>query len=868
MSWLHGIRQRVSDAVATSARNGELEEEIAYHLELETARHIDAGCDPSVARARALARFGNPDHITDATRDERGPQPLEGGMRDLRWALRSLRKNPGFTALALFTLVLGIGATTVAFSVLDTALLRPLPYREPERLVFIREITAERTTPPPSFPNFASWRDEAHSFVGVAAAMYPSSGTVWPSSTATEPLRVPILAISHRFLAILGVNPALGREFSGNENRPGGPPVAMVSYEFWKSQMDGRNPLGSIRLSDGTVPVVGVLPPQFRYVAAADVYLPLEQGAGTMRSAHNYLVIGRLKSSVTLDAAQAEMTALSRSLLATYGTQTAAVDASVIPFRDYLVADYRVILSIVFGAAALVLLVACTNLITAQLARGRMREREVVVRVALGASRARLVRQLLFESMVLVSFGAAVATLLAVAAARVIAAIGGSLVPRSNELSVDGRVLAFVIAIAVATALLVGVYPALRLADRDPGTVLHSRRSAGLTVRAPVWRLLVGFEIALAVLLLIGSTLLIRTLHNILTADTGFDAHGIVTAEITPHEDRPGQLDQIRRELEAQPGVEGVGFTNRLPFTWGNTSAPVRRLGDPVDHEFPTLAGFRVVSAGYFAVLRQPILRGRGFTDADRGGAAQVAVITSGIAERLWPGRNPIGQTIATNYLMKEWLTVVGVVTEASSWSMERGSQNEIFVPLAQHPTQTEGQLVAVIRTTGNPHALIPMVRARLRQLAPNVPAQLSTMDDRIASSAADRRFAMLAVTTFGVIALSLAGVGIYGVIWYMVATTTHEIGIRMALGATAAMVKRDVLRGAALMAAGGIFAGAAAGMFATRYLQSTLYGLSRFDPATYAIGSGAAMAIALLASYVPARRSSRVDPMVAIRGE
>ncbi|MEP6494193.1 MAG: ABC transporter permease [bacterium] len=867
MSWLDALRQRAADLRGHS-RDRDLDEEIAYHLELETARQISNGCDPVTARARAIARFGNSGQITDATRDERGAHTMEGGMQDLRWAARSLRKSPGFTALALFTLTLGIGATTVAFTVLDSVLLKPLPYREADRLVFVREQTAEQALLPPSYPNFVSWREAARSFSGVASAMSSGAETVWPSATGGDPLRVTIMGVSRRFFAILGVTPIIGREFTGDENIVGTVRAAMVSYEFWQTQMGGRMPLGSVRFDDTPISVVGVLPPNFRFINQADLYFPHEALPGTVRSAHNYLVVARLAPTATLQSARAEMTSLSKSLRAIYGNETQAAGADVRLLRDYLVADYRTMLAIVFGAAALVLLIACTNLTSALLARGRAREREIVVRAALGASRTRLVRQLVLESGLLVLCGAAMGTALAGGAIHVIGSVGANLIPRLNELGVDARVGAFVVSVAVATVLVVGVYPAFRLAHRDPGLALRDGRGTAMTVRAPVWRLLVGFEIALAVVLLIGSTLLIRTLHNILTADTGFDSQGIVTAAITPRRGDADRLEQIRSDLSTLPGVTGAAFTSRLPLSWGNMSAPVRRVTDPGDHDWPAFAGFRIISSDYFAVLRQPVVRGRAFTNADRTGAALVAVITPGIAEKLWPGQDPIGRSIGTNFLYDQWLTVVGVVAEASSWTMPRGSQNEIYVPLAQHPNNTEGQLVAVVRTAGDPAALIPAVRARLRQLYPGSAAQLGTMDERIERSAADRRFAMLALTAFGVIALLLAAVGIYGVIWYIVTTRTHDIGVRMALGATGGVVQAGILRDATLMALGGIAAGILGGVFATRYLQATLYGVSRLDPRTYVIGGGIALCTALLGAYIPARHSSRIDPMVAIRGE
>ena len=863
MSWLHAARQRLRDLFAERS-DRELAEEIAHHLELETARHIRDGLDPAAARAMAHVRFGNPTMITDATRAERGNHLAEGSVQDLSWAVRSLRKNPGFTGVSVVTLVLGIGACTVAFSVFNTVLLRPLPYRDADRLVFIRERTVRGELRPPSFPNFASWREQTRSFAGVAAAMFPYSRTVSASGDA-EPARLPSLEVTRHFFSTLGVSPAVGREFSDAEHVPGGARVAMVSYEFWRDRMNARQPLGMIRLGSDPTPVVGVLPRGFKFLQPADVYLPHEGQAGTVRSSHNYLVVARLQPGATLAGARAEMTSLSRSLKATYGTETEAVDADVRPLLDYMVASYRVLLSVVFAAATLVLLIACTNLVSAQLARGWHREREVVVRAALGASRARIARQLLIESTLVVALGTALAVLVAYGAIAAIRTVGGALVPRLSELSLDARVAGFSIGIALLTALLVGVYPAARLARRDAGLVLRSGRG-GSSVRSSIWRGLVGFEVALAVMLVIGSALLIRTLRNILSADTGFDSRGVVTAAITPQQSDTAKFGEVVSALRGIPGVEGVAFTSNLPLQWGNWSGPVRRPSDPKDRDWPAMAGFRVVSPEYFTVLRQPLLRGRAFTNADRAGAQGVAIITPGIAEKLWPGQDPIGKTIATNYLFNDWLTVVGVVAEASSWSMPHGTQNEIYVPLEQRPGSVGQQLIALVRTEGGTAPVMAAARARLREVLPHSPAQIGTIDERIAKSAADRRFAMLALTAFGMIAILLAAVGIYGVMWYIVSTRTHEIGIRMALGATAARVRRDVLSSAAAMAAIGVIVGLAGGAYSTRYLQASLYGVSRLDARVFLIGTVVTLGVAVLAAYLPAWRSSRVDPMEAIR--
>ena len=788
-------------------------------------------------------------------------------MNDLRWATRSLRKQPGFTALALLTLALGVGATTTAFTVLDTVLLRPLPFAEPDRLVLIREKTAEGKLISSSYPNFADWRERARSFNGVASMVVSSPASAMVNG---EAVRVSMAGVSRRFFAVLGVRLAVGRELSDAENTPGGPDAVVVSHAFWQNHMGARLPLGTLRFGTEIVPVVGVLPPGIRLVEDIDLYYAHETGPGTIRNAHRYRVIARLAPGATLASARAEMTTISRALKAAYGNDTQAVDADVMPLRDYLVGDYRVMLAVVFGAAALVLLIACTNLVSAQLARGLARQREVAVRAALGASRGRLVRLLFAETGLLVLSGSALGAVVSLLLARVVRLLGVGLVPRLDGLSVNGSVLAFVASVAVATAVIAGLYPALRLAAGSPGDALRATRGEGVIVRRGVWRMLVAFEVATAVVLLVGSTLLVRTLYNILNADTGFDPHGVVTASISPRGLTPETVARMRSELAAVPGVTGVAFATHLPFEWGDQSAPVRRPGDPIDRDLRAMGGFRLVSPEYFSVLRQPLVRGRAFTPADREGSPLVAIVTTGIAERLWPGEDAIGKLVATNYLGDTWMTVVGVVREASSWSMPRGSQNEIYVPLAQQPNAEPArtELVAMVRTAGDPAPIVSVMRDRLRALAPESPARLVTLEERIATSAADRRFAMFALTVFGAIALVLAGIGIYGVVSYTVVTRTREIGIRMALGAAPGVVRAEVLRGAVGTALIGIGAGSVAGLFATKYLAATLYGITPRDPVAYVAGGTILLLAALLGAYVPARRSSRVDPLLAIRAD
>ena len=869
MRWRYALRARAAAWLRPGARDRETEAEIAHHLRAEAERLERAGLTPDDAARMAVERFGDPIAIAESTRTARGGRALEGSMQDVAYAWRALRTHWRFTVIALVTLALGIGATTAAFAVLDTVVLRPLPYRDADRLVFLQEVTDRHTLNPPSYPNFADWRDRAASFERVASAMFPSSATV-RASASDDAERIVWMGVSRRFFHTLGVALAAGREFTDAEAAPGGPQVVMVSYEFWQSQLHGRMPLGTIVFGGDPVEVVGVTPPHFQFITAADVFLAHDRFPGTCRTCRNYMVVGRLRPGATIASARTEMTTLAAAMKTQYGDDTAAAGVEVTDLREYVVGDYRSLLGIVFGAAALVLLVACTNLLTAQLARGWIREREMLVRASLGASRSRLVRQLLVEHALLVAAGTLAGVGVAAALTRLVATVGAGQLPRLQDLAIDGRILLFAIAASVVTVVGAGLGPALRLSRPAAAGALRSTRGTATTIRTSWWRVLAGFEVALAVALSVGSILLVRTVNNIMHADAGFDPRGLLTASITPSEHDAAHLEDAREALAALPGVEGVAYTTRLPLSWGANSGPVRRRTDPMGPTWPAMAGFRMVSSGYFDVVKQPVLRGRAFSPADGAHAPLVAIVTPGIASALWPGEDPVGKTIATNYLTDEWLTVVGVVAEASNWAQPKGRQNEIFVPYVQHLHALPGQnqIVAMIRTSTSPDALTSPVRASLRHSLPESAATFWTMEDRIARTAADRRFAMAAVTGFAAIALVLAAVGIYGVFGYVVATQSRDIGVRLALGATPGLVRRGVLEGAAAIAGIGCGAGAIAALAASRYLQASLFGVSRQDPATYAASITVVTTAVLLGAWVPARRASAVDPLVAMRVE
>lgn len=860
-TWWANARDRV---FATRA-DEELHEEMATHLSIETARLVRDGYDEMHARAIARERFGDLSRFAQATRDERRSLRGMDTMQDIRYARRVLSRNRGFTMVCLLTLAVGIGAATAAFTVFDAVLLRPLPYHEPDRLMLLREMTASGGVRPPSYPNFVDWREQSRTFSGIGAQIYPYSTNV---VAGRQVVRASVIGISRGFLDVLGVTPAHGRTFRDDEHVPGVPTGAMVSHEFWMQQLGGNSSLGHLLVGDFSIPIIGVLPPDVQIAGTPQILVPLESQPSTIRSAHNHVVYARLADGATIDGARAEMATISTRLRETYGSETEAVNVEIVPVRDDLVGGYRLLLTTVFGAAVVVLLIACTNLVSAQLARGLSRHREISIRGALGASRARILRQLFVESVLLSVVGAAGGVATAYGLTKIVTSLGAGLVPRLANAQVDLRILAFAAVLTIATSILVGLYPAFRLSKHAPGASLRApSRSGKAAVGSHAWSTLVGFEIALAVMLVIGSTLLVRTMRNIMGNDVGFDPRGIVTAALSPAEPiRAPELSRLQQEMAAVPGVSDVAFVSRYPLQWGNESGPVLRPTDPPD-QWPAMAGFRAVSAGYFEVMQQRVLRGRSFSVTDDSGTTEVAIVTSGLAERLWPGEQAVGRIVRTNYLYGRDLLVVGVVAEATSWRMPRGEQNEIFVPIAQHPSAVNAQLILVARTAGTT-ATLPAIRARLGEVLPLTPATVGTMEERISRSASDRRFAALSLGLFATVALLLAGIGVYGVFSYTVAARTHEIGVRMALGASPTGVRLLVLRGAAGTAVAGVIVGVAGSAMAGSVLQSLLYGVTSSDPITYGVGVLFLLGTALLAAFIPARRASRIDPLVAIRTE
>ena len=804
--------------------------------------------------------------------------PMNALLQDVRYATRGLLKNPQFTLVAVLTLALGIGASTVAFTLVNGVLIRPLPFSEPDRLVMLRERRADGEELTLSFPNFDDWRNEAKTLEGIAAIRFAAEATVLGGE---EPARGTIVPVSREFFDVLGVQPFLGRPILSEENREGGEQVVVLGYEFWARNLAANTDLDTINImiAGRSYAVVGVMPPLFKVFEKADVYLPLELRPFKVRDSHNYRAIGRLAHGVTLDQTQTEMDGIVARIRDAYPGETQTVAVSMSPLRTEILGEVDRPLLLLMGASALLFLLSCSNVAGTLLARGTRREREIAIRTAVGASRGRLLQQLLTESLLLATIAGLLGLALAQLALSAVRSGGMDLVPRLQTVSIDVRVLLFALSATLLTSVIFGLVPALKVSTKTAGALRggplgHSRRR-----RAKGWNLLIAAEAALAIVLVVGSGLLVRSLQEILSVETHFRPTGVLTVALDlsagNHESveaRLGELQELKREFEALPGVTAVGFINHLPLERTSMSGPVYRppILDPTDPEEPKAgAGWRVVDEDYFAALGVPLLQGRFFSrQQDRPKSPPVVILNEALADLAFPGEDPIGKQIQfIPFWMETDLTVVGVVAEARDWHVEPGGQPEAYVYWQQRPDYTR-YLTATIHTAGDPTALFGPVRERLRAVSPNVPGTIATLQARVGERLQERTFTLAVLGAFAVLALVLAAVGIYGVVSYSVSRRAREIGIQLALGATPAMIKKRIFSASLGVVALGTATGVIAAFALSTLLESLLYGVSARDPAAFAAAPVILIVVGAIAIWVPVRRTTQVDPVVTMRAE
>jgi predicted permease len=859
-------------------REREFAEELQSHLAMHIEDSVRAGLSREAARRHALVKLGGVAQIKEQYRDRTGLPFVDHLLQDIRIGARMLRRNPTFAAVAILTLALGIGANTAIFSLVNAVLLRPLPFPAPDRLVLIWATNTKNgdIQDVASYPDVEAWRAQSRSFDGMAA--FTSRGAMLAGDARAE--RVPALQTMSGFFETLGVQPAMGRTFRAEEDAPGSR-VVILSDLGWQRHFGGRaDVLGrTLRLNEEPHTVIGVMPEGL-------VVLPLEpeQVYTTIpresNRNHGYLrTIARLKSDVSREAAQAEMDAITRQIAAEFPKSNEAVGANVMPLVDAIAGDARPGLLICLGAVVAVLLVACTNVANLLLSRNVSRHRELALRTALGAGRLRLMQQLLTESLLIALSGGALGLLVATWSAPLLAALlqDSFPIPRIDGARTDGAVLAFTLLVSVATAVVFGGIHAVAAAAPQPGDALReaSRTTTGGPAGRRVRSILVVTEMALALALLAGAGALLKSLLTMRATAPGFQSENVLTVDFWLPEsklkndaDRVQFLETVVSRVSALPGARSAALVTNLPLNGGYDSLGFRIVGKPPPQPRGYYsANFNVVSPGYFRTLMVPVRAGREFGSNDSMAAPRVIVINEAAAARFWPGEDALGKQI-TLHPSTQPLTVVGIVGDVRQMSLGSAVRPEIYVNY-QQPTPDWPGLTLVVSTDSGPAALAPTVRAVAESVDRAVPfARVRTLDDVLAGSIAAPRVYTILLGSFALLGLTLAGVGLYGVVSYAASQRVHEIGIRQALGAARRDILTLVLRHGMWLAGVGLAVGLGGAVGLTRLLTSLEPTIQAANPWTLAAVSAVLLGVALAATFVPAYRASRIDPLVALRHE
>jgi predicted permease len=807
--------------------------------------------------------------------------PMGFGLlrEDIRYALRALLRTPTFTIIALATLALGIGASTAIFSLAYAVLLRPLPYAEPDRLVYIAESIGPRHyRNGVSWLNYVDWHARATSFEELACSLGDAVNV-----TGDRPRRLDARTSTWNIFRVLRVQPALGRPFSEADGRANAEPVVVISHELWvRDYGASASAIGqTLPIEHQPHTIIGVLPPGFRYGSPADVYRTLEPLAAadfrgmTQRGNHtNLYAVGRLKPSVTVEQARAEMDAIAGNLAREYPNTNTGNAAELLPLADRTVERFRATFIVLTGGVALLLLIACVNLANLLLTRGSSRAHELAIRAALGGSRWRLVRQLLVEQTVLITIGAALGALAGMGLLQVLIALAPRDVPRLNEVHLNDAVLLGTAVASALCALAFGFIPALKASGvRGQELLVRAGRTPQLSTTRMRRSLMIA-EVAVATILLAGSGLMVRTMLRLTQVDPGFDPRNLLTLNVelmgdawTP-EKRQAIFEPMIQRLRALPGVENAGLTLSLPID-GSRWGSIFIVGDkpvPPRTELPG-AAFTPVSTGYFEMMKMRLLRGRLFDRTENATSAKVVVINETMARRLWPGEDPIGKRLKQGWPEDQspWRTIVGVVADVKTDGIDQDTPMQIYMPVTHQPTR---RFIVVVR---GEHAdqMTTTVSAALREFDKELPIYgVQTMDRLMTDAIGRQRVSMVVLSVFGAVALLLAMIGLYGVITYGVTERTQEIGLRMALGATGGQVLRLFLQQGLTAAACGIALGVAIALALTRWLETLLFGVTATDAPTFATVIAVLVVVALTACYIPARRAARVDPLIALRWE
>ncbi|NDQ55959.1 MAG: ABC transporter permease [Acidipila sp.] len=810
---------------------------------------------------------------------------METLLQDLRFAVRMLRKNIGFTAIAVLTLALGIGANTAIFSVVNAVLLRPLPYPEPNRLVFLRE-TLRESTSSVAYPNFLDWREQSRTFASMGASRVDSFNL----TQSGEAERLPGRMISAGWLETIGIPPALGRPIAAADDQAGASPVVMISYSLWQRRFGGDAAIvgKTIWLNGLSHTVIAVLPKTFRHYSFApvDVFVPIGLELSDARERQNHpgiSVLARLKPGATVEQAHAEMNTIAARLEKQYPDTNHQRGISITPMRENILGDVQPALLVLLAAVALVLLIACANVSNLLLARATARQREITIRRALGASPARLIRQFLTESVLLSLAGGALGVLLASWTLQALHAFPPANIPRVDEIHLDGSVLGFVLLLSMFTGILFGLVPALKSAAMDLAGSLKgaSGQSTGTRTHQRLRHILVVSEFALTLMLLVGAGLLVKSFATLRGIDPGYDPRGLLTVGVSlPEMKYQGRkpldfYEDVRQRAAALPGVEAVAYTNDMPFVTDDEE-PFHVDGQPLPKqgEFPFALEY-ITSPSYFAAMKTRLVEGRFYNETDTAATVPVIVIDENLASKFYQGK-AVGKYLRLSHDdTTPPYQIIGVAGHAAHTSLDgpQPSPYQMYLPYQQIPEtflyQAGRAMSLLIRAKGDPMNLAPAVRTLVRGIDADLPLyDIQTMESVVADSIAPDRFSAILLGAFAAVALLLAAAGLYGVISYSVSQRTQEIGIRMALGAKSESVLRLVLGEGLKLATTGLALGLVGSLALTRLIASQLHGVRAADPATFIGVALLLAATALAACYVPARRAMRVDPMVALRHE
>lgn len=886
MSWVDGMRARVGFLVGRSRAERELEEELAFHLERETERNVARGMDPADAARAARRSIGVGERFREEVRDE-WFGALAGMGQDVRHGVRRLRRRPGFAAVALLTLGLGIGATTAIFSLVRGILLEPLPYGDPDRLVmFWNAAGDQRQDTWLSARELVEYRQTTVSFDALAGYTHRTANLV-----QGEPERVRAAAVTANTFAVLGTPALHGRTFTADEDTPGADDVVLLGHEVWQRHFGGAADVvgQEIRVNGVARTVVGVMPPDFRLPLdyredrPTELWVPaaIDPSQNLPWGSRSYYIVGRLAPGVTAERATADLarTHAEWARAGVLGDGAGELDRVAVPVTTLVLGGVRPALWILFGAAGVLLLIACANVTHLLLARSHARRREIAAQLALGAGRARIARQLLVESGLLAVLGAALGIVIAYAGLRTALALTPINLIRMKGVELDLQVLAFAALLALATTLVAGLAPALRLSGVNVAGAMAAGRGDVGSMRRGARRLLVVSEIALSLVLVLGAALLTRSFTEMRRIDLGFDPGEVLTLRLElpaadyPDQERAGRFyRELVERVSTLPRVEAAGAVRVLPLssTIGDWSLTIEHRPAVPGENLP--ADWQIVTAGYFEALRLERASGRFLTVDDDETGRMVAVINESMAARYWPGQDALGKRFHLGTLDQPWIEVVGVVRDVRRNAVVEDPRAEMYLPHAQFVRAKDGgapqrAMTLVVRSDGDPLTLLPLVREQVRALDPGLPvSDIRTLDAVTAAALAQPRFTTLLLGAFAALALALAATGLYGVISFVTARRTHEIGVRMALGAERRAVTRLIMRDGLAMATTGVAIGLLASVGLTRLLAGQLYAVAPLDPWAFAAAPAILLATAAIASYLPARRAAGVDPVTALR--